>query len=186
MAKILVTWSLPEGGVAYLVFGFTLFALAEKALQFLMRKRLYDWFFDRFSLISLPTQLLFWVGAIRRTSEYGLTSPRIYLLVCGGLMTLCVVLFLFRRAGRYMYVCLTAFAVFAAFAYGCLLGKNGFYYGPGEVGSNVSFWTPHYDGVTYPSSPGGVTTGVSNYKYEPDFGRGTSCDRAYPVRCLQN
>lgn len=32
-------------------------------------------------------------------------------------MTLCVVLFLFRRAGRYMYVCLTAFAVFAAFAY---------------------------------------------------------------------
>ena len=32
MAKILVTWSLPEGGVAYLVFGFTLFALAEKAL----------------------------------------------------------------------------------------------------------------------------------------------------------
>ena len=117
MAKILVTWSLPEGGVAYLVFGFTLFALAVKALQFLMRKRLYDWFFDRLSLISLPTQLLFWVGAIRRTSEYGLTSPRIYLLVCGGLMTLCVVLFLFRRAGRYMYVCLTAFAVFAAFAY---------------------------------------------------------------------
>ena len=55
MAKILVTWSLPEGGVAYLVFGFTLFALAVKALQFLMRKRLYDWFFDRFSLISLPT-----------------------------------------------------------------------------------------------------------------------------------
>ena len=100
MAKILVTWSLPEGGVAYLVFGFTLFALAVKALQFLMRKRLYDWFFDRFSLISLPTQLLFWVGAIRRTSEYGLTSPRIYLLVCGGLMTLCVVLFLSRRAGR--------------------------------------------------------------------------------------
>ncbi len=69
---------------------------------------------------------------------------------------------------------------------GCLLGRNGFYYGPGAIGSNVSFWTPHYDGVTYPSSPGGVTTGVSNYKYEPDFGRGTARDRAYPVRCLQN
>ena len=117
MAKILVTWTLPEGGVAYLVFGFTMTALAVKALGQLLEKRIYDWFFDRFSLISLPTQLLFWVGAIRRTSEYGLTSPRIYLLVCGGLMTLCVVLFLSRRAGRYMYVCLTAFAVFAAFAY---------------------------------------------------------------------
>lgn len=117
MAKILVTWSLPEGGVAYLVFGFTLFALAVKAMQFLLQKRLYDWFFDRFSLISLPTQVLFWVGAIRRTSEYGLTAPRIYLLVCGGLMTLCVLLFLSRHAGRYIYVCMTAFAAFAAFAY---------------------------------------------------------------------
>ena len=117
MAKILVTWSLPEGGVAYLVFGFTLFALAVKALQFLLRKRLYDWFFDRFSLISLPTQVLFWVGVIRRTSEYGLTAPRIYLLVCGGLMTLCVLLFLSRRAGRYIYVCMTAFVAFAVFAY---------------------------------------------------------------------
>lgn len=117
MAKILVTWSLPEGGVAYLVFGFTLFALAVKALQFLLQKRLYDWFFDRFSLISLPTQVLFWVGVIRRTSEYGLTAPRIYLLVCGGLMTLCVLLFLSRRAGRYIYVCMTAFVAFAAFAY---------------------------------------------------------------------
>lgn len=32
MAKILVTWTLPEGGVAYLVFGFTMTALAVKAL----------------------------------------------------------------------------------------------------------------------------------------------------------
>ena len=116
-AKIVATWSLPRGGIAYLVFGFTLIAVAAQAGQTLLNKRYYDWFYNRFSLISLPTQLLFWVGAIRRTSEYGLTSPRIYLLVCGGLMTLCVVLFLFRRAGRYMYVCLTAFAVFAAFAY---------------------------------------------------------------------
>ena len=29
--KFLVTWSLPEGGVAYLVFGFTSVAQAEKA-----------------------------------------------------------------------------------------------------------------------------------------------------------
>ena len=33
MAKILVTWTLPEGGVAYLVFGFTMTALAVKALD---------------------------------------------------------------------------------------------------------------------------------------------------------
>ena len=117
MVKILVTWSLPEGGVAYLVFGFTLFALAVQALQPLLQKRMYDWFFDRFSLISLPTQVLFWIGVLRRTGEYGLTEPRVYLLVSGGLMTLCVVLFLARRTGRYFYVCVAGFLCFAALAY---------------------------------------------------------------------
>ncbi|WP_295943681.1 DUF4153 domain-containing protein [uncultured Alistipes sp.] len=117
MAKILVTWSLPEGGVAYLVFGFTLFALAVQALQPLLQKRMYDWFFDRFSLISLPTQVLFWIGVLRRTGEYGLTEPRVYLLVSGGLMTLCVVLFLARRTGRYFYVGVAGFLCFAALAY---------------------------------------------------------------------
>ncbi len=38
--KILVTWSLPEGGVAYLVFGFTSVALAVKALQELLGRRI--------------------------------------------------------------------------------------------------------------------------------------------------
>lgn len=117
MLRILVLWSLPEGGVAYLVFGFTIFALLIEALQTLLQKRHYDWFFDRFSLLSIPTQLLFWIGVIRRTNEYGLTEPRVFLLVCGGLMTLCVLLFLSRRTGRYLYVAAAAFVVFAAVAY---------------------------------------------------------------------
>ena len=117
MAKILVTWSLPEGGVAYLVFGFTLFALAVKALGRLLEKRIYDWFFDRFSLVSLPVLALFWIGVVRRTNEYGLTEPRVYLVVCGGLMTLCVLLFLSQRTGRYLWVCLAAWMSFAALAY---------------------------------------------------------------------
>ena len=71
MAKILFTWSLPEGGVAYLVFGFTMTALAVKALDRLLVGRIYDWFFDRFSLVSLPVLVLFWIGVVRRTNEYG-------------------------------------------------------------------------------------------------------------------
>lgn len=117
MLRILISWSLPAGGVAYLVFWFTLLVLLVKAFQQLLDKRLYDWFFDRFSLISLPTQVLFWVGVVRRTNEYGLTEPRVFLLVCGGLMTLCVLLFLTRRTGRYLYVCLAGFLTFAALAY---------------------------------------------------------------------
>lgn len=116
-AKILVTWSLPEGGVAYLVFWFTISALAVQALQQLLDKRMYDWFFDRFSLVSLPLQVLFWIGVVRRTNEYGFTEPRVYLVVCGGLMTLSVLLFLSRRSGRYFYICLAGFLAFAALAY---------------------------------------------------------------------
>ena len=117
MTKILVTWTLPEGGVAYLVFGFTMTALVVKAMRTLLEKRTFDWFYDRFSLVSLPIVALFWVGVARRIGEYGLTEPRIYLVVCGGVMTVCVLLFLSRRAGRYLWVVLAAMTAFAALAY---------------------------------------------------------------------
>lgn len=114
LLKILFTWSLPEGGVAYLVFGFTMTALIVKALRLQLEKTAFNWFFDRFSLLSIPTIALFWVGVARRIGEYGLTEPRIYLLVCGAVMTFCVVLFLSRRTGRYFWVVLFAMVLFAA------------------------------------------------------------------------
>ena len=117
LLKILVTWSLPEGGVAYLVFGFTITTLLVKALRLPLAKCTFDWFYDRFSLVSLPILVLFWVGVVRRVGEYGLTVPRIYLLACGVVMTFCIGLFLWRRAGRYLWVVLFAMAVFAAVAY---------------------------------------------------------------------
>lgn len=117
LPKILVTWSLPEGGVAYLVFGFTMTALAVKALRLPFARRTFDWFYDRFSLVALPIVALFWVGVARRVGEYGLTEPRIYLLVCGAVMTACILLFLSRRTGRYLWVVLFAMAAFAAVAY---------------------------------------------------------------------
>jgi len=67
--------------------------------------------------VSLPVLTLFWIGVVRRTNEYGLTEPRVYLVVCGGLMTLCVLLFLSQRTGRYLWVCLAAWVSFAALAY---------------------------------------------------------------------
>ena len=117
LLKILFTWTLPEGGVAYLVFGFTIAALLVKALRLPLEKRTLDWFYDRFSLVALPLVALFWVGVARRVGEYGLTVSRIYLLVCGGLMTLCILLFLSRRAGRYLWVVLAAIVAFAAVSY---------------------------------------------------------------------
>ena len=116
LVKILFTWSLPEGGVAYLVFGFTMTVLLVKALRQQLARRIGDWFYDRLSLLSLPIVALFWVGVARRVGEYGLTDSRIYLLVCGSVMTVCILLFLSRRTGRYLWVVLASMAAFASVA----------------------------------------------------------------------
>ena len=116
-AKIVATWSLPRGGIAYLVFGFTLIAVAAQAGQTLLNKRYYDWFYNRFSLIALPELAMFWVGGGCRWSDYGLTENRVYLIACGLIMTACMGLFLSRRTGRYLYVTLTAIVILALFTY---------------------------------------------------------------------
>ena len=115
--KILFTWRLPDGGVAYLVFGFTIAALLVKALRELLERRTLDWFYDRFSYLSLPFVALFWIGVARRVGEYGLTEMRVWLLACGAVMSFCVLLFLSRRAGRYLWVVLAAMVTAAVLLY---------------------------------------------------------------------
>ena len=68
LLKILVTWSLPEGGVAYLVFGFTIATLLVKALRLPLAKRTFDWFYDRFShrVSAHSRAVLGWGGAACR------------------------------------------------------------------------------------------------------------------------
>lgn len=117
LLKIIITWTLPDGGVSYMVFAFTITALVVKAFQILIEKRRYDWFYDRFSLISLPFVALFWIGVARRIGEYGLTPNRVYLIVCGAVMTVCILLFLSRRTGRYLWAVLFAILAFASVAY---------------------------------------------------------------------
>lgn len=114
--KIVFVWSLPRGGVAYLVFGFMAMALLVRMLCELVEKRVAEWFYGRFSFVMLVPTLLFWVGVVRRIGEYGLTDSRVYLLVCGVVMTLAVGLF-FLRSGRYSWLCASAFVIFAAVAY---------------------------------------------------------------------
>lgn len=117
LLKIIITWTLPDGGVSYMVFAFTITALVVKAFQILIEKRRYGWFYDRFSLISLPFVALFWIGVARRIGEYGLTATRVYLIVCGAVMTVCILLFLSRRTGRYLWAVLFAILAFASVAY---------------------------------------------------------------------
>lgn len=117
LAKIIVTWSLPKGGVAYMVFGYTMTAFFVKALRENTVRRMFDGFFDRLSIIVLPTLALFWSGVAHRIIEYGCTDWRVYLIICGTVMTLCTLAFFSRRTGRYYYVAATAAALFFVTAY---------------------------------------------------------------------
>ncbi len=115
--KILIKWTLPNGGIALLVFGFIFTAVAAQAGQTLLTKRYYDWFYKHFSLISLPALVMFWIGVARRCNEYGLTEDRVYLIVFGLIMTCCMGLFLIRRSSHYLYVTYIAIGILALFTY---------------------------------------------------------------------
>lgn len=115
--KILIKWTLPNGGIALLVFGFIFTTVAAQAGQTLLTKRYYDWFYKHFSLISLPALAMFWIGVARRCNEYGLTEDRVYLIAFGLIMTCCMGLFLMRRSSHYLYVTYTAIGILALFTY---------------------------------------------------------------------
>lgn|GEM_PF-2627347 len=111
---ILFLWELPKGNVAVMVFVFCLIAMIVKLLRQFTEKQPFSWYFNAFSWISLPLLLLFWVGCIRRISDYGVTESRYYLLLCGLLMTLYVLLFLFRNRRGYFLLVGTAFLLVLA------------------------------------------------------------------------
>lgn len=116
-AKITVMWELPKGGIAYMVFAFTIITVAVGAIQYTLERRLYDKYFKYFSFIAIPALILFWTGVVRRIGEYGLSEPRVYLVVCGAIMTLTLALLPSRRAGRYVNVAIISFVLFAAVAW---------------------------------------------------------------------
>lgn len=115
--RIVFAWELPQGGIAYLVFGFVMVAMVVQAVQSFVEQRLYNWYFNYFSWISFPALLMFWAGVMRRVSEYGLTEQRVYLLLCGLIMTVGVGLFLFDRLRSYLYLFSFAFLLFFVVAY---------------------------------------------------------------------
>ena len=104
LLKILVLWSLPKGGVAYIVTFFVSALFLFKGCQPFLKKRYYDWLYRHASGVAFPTMLLYWVGACYRIHQYGYTEARVYLVVAGVILTGMVLLFFTRRTGRYWYV----------------------------------------------------------------------------------
>ncbi len=117
-ASILITWTLPKGGIAMMVFIYTMAAMAARAVHMTIRKQhVFARFYTRFSFISLPALIMFWIGVWYRISEYGFTQARVYLVICGVIMTATMVLFFSEKYGRFLYANIIAIALFALFTY---------------------------------------------------------------------
>lgn len=104
IVKIIIIWELPSGGLANMVFTFVLSAMIVKAIQLILAKPIYTWFFNRMSWYVCPIIILFWIGASRRVIEYGFTEWRYVMMVCGIVMTLYLILFSKKKWAHYFYV----------------------------------------------------------------------------------
>ena len=115
--KIAVVWSLPKGGVAYMVLAFILLLLAVKSIQPVLRRRYYDWYYRFFSLwVVLPLAML-WMSVVCRVGEYGWTVWRVYLMLSACMATFTAVLFMIPRWSNYKWVVLGVLATLAVFTY---------------------------------------------------------------------
>ena len=88
IARIIIRWELPNGGVAYIVAGFMTVGLACHLFRLLVEKRHFGWFYKAFPVVAIAPLILLWIGIFRRVGEYGLTEPRVYLICLALLLTI--------------------------------------------------------------------------------------------------
>ncbi len=112
-----VQWELPAGYVAVMVFALTLSAFLIKALRELLPHKRYGWYYDNLSYISIPALLLFWVGTGYRICEYGFTEARVYLVICGIIMTVSLAAFARKGRGNYRRCWILAIALLGIFTF---------------------------------------------------------------------
>jgi len=115
--KIALEWDLPKGGVAWMVMGFITVALIGRLMQYVLSKRYYDWFYRRFPLIAVAPLILYWIGSVYRIRLYSFTESRFYLMVAGVLMTLFVMMLVWRRSRRFQLMALIFGAAIILFTY---------------------------------------------------------------------
>ena len=109
IVKIVVTWELPDGNIANMVFGYMIGLLITNLLSFQLADEKKNRIIHKALFLTLPLLALFWIGVYYRIHEYGFTERRIYLVIYGVIMTSYPLLFMQRKTGHYRY--LSAFAI---------------------------------------------------------------------------
>ncbi len=112
-AKVFISGTLPEGGVAWMIIGFYAAALFGYITHLWAPFKGYNWFYRYFSYISIPLLVLFWWGVCYRIGAYSFTESRVYLVIAGTIITLTSVLLATRRRDS---LCITACITMVALA----------------------------------------------------------------------
>ena len=115
--KIALEWDLPKGGVAWMVMAFVTVAMVGRLMQYVLKQHYYDWFYRNFTWIAIPPLILYWVGSIYRIRLYSFTESRFYLMIAGVLMTLFVLMLLWKRSRRFQLMALIFGAAIILFTY---------------------------------------------------------------------
>lgn len=115
--KIVIEWSLPKGGITYMVTCFMALMLLVKSVQPFLERRYYNWFYNAYSWWTLPALIMLWVGILYRISEYGFTELRVYLVLMAAIATIIVGVFFGRRDNSYSGLAGVAFVMLALFTY---------------------------------------------------------------------
>lgn len=117
IARILVHWQLPDGGVAYMVLTFLCVGLLCELFRLQVPHKNFDGFYRWFPALSVPPLILLWVGAWRRIGDYGLTEDRVWLLVACALLTLFIFLCWKERTRRFQRMAIILSAALIFFTY---------------------------------------------------------------------
>ena len=116
-AKIIISWTLPEGIVSTTAIIFIAGGIFVSACRTVLDRRVLDWVFKYFTYLAIPAVSLLYVSAIYRISEYGLTGNRIYLLITLITISLWLIAILFKKYNKFQYLTLFAIVVYMLFTY---------------------------------------------------------------------
>jgi len=117
IAKIVVTFTLPNGKLAIIVNAFVISGILVKALTGITEKQIFVKFYKYLYPLFIIPLILFWLGAIQRVYEYGFTEARVYLFVSGAILTVATLMQMFKKSSLYLYLCYIAIISLSIFTF---------------------------------------------------------------------
>lgn len=119
LGKIVLTSSLPQGGLAYIIVFYLSLGLLCIALHAMLTQPKWQAFYRYFTYLAIAPLGLLWVGIYARVSTYGLTEARFLLVIIATLLSIFILCSLSKKLHQYRWFTLmTAVVIFFAFIVG--------------------------------------------------------------------